>query len=367
MLKSGNFEIYSIDSLTSEIKRLVTSQNDLPDSELLIQALVHFYYPLINGRIHISDVPLLVNQTAIAQMIVDAIPKEPYVKLVRKAKKNNPHALLAVADCLMFGLKKQVRNPTMAPDYYFRAAELGLPEAIMSVAYMCYLKILESYGYDRSTHRPIPTNCKSSPHRSFLEQMWFWLNHAAERDWVSPFLLKQAKEAMEYNSWALTPRVKRILVRRDIECERETSVRQQSHTNTCDNSECTLRLQGEATLKKCGRCRKAKYCSVNCQASDWKKRHKKECVAPNVADASNEKNDNNDKENKKSMRLNDETEDCAMSDTLESKMTNIKIGDHNMTVYSSTLKADFLKELPERFGISKYTNNHAKNESVAPY
>ena len=364
MLKSSGYEYYSIDSLMSEIKRLAGSQNDLPDDDFTKKILVHAFYPMINGRIRISDVPSIVSQTAIAQMIENAIPKDSYAELMGKAYKNEPDAILAVADCLMFGLKKQhERNPPMAVNYYFQAAELRKPEAIVSVAYLYYLQILESYGYDKSIPYPIPTDCKSSQYRSILEKMWYWLNISAELDWMSPFLIKQATEAKEYNSWVLTSTVKRMLIRRNIEAYREGRERQLLHTNTCDNSECTLKLQDESTLKKCSRCKKAKYCSVNCQTSDWKKRHKKECVAVNVVNASNE-NINKENENKNSILLNDETEDCAISDTLEPKMANIKLGESNMTVYSSTLKADFLKELTELFATaSMYTNIHTKNRT----
>ena len=37
----------------------------------------------------------------------------------------------------------------------------------------------------------------------------------------------------------------------------------------CDDS--------HADLKKCGRCKKVRYCSIECQTEDWKHRHKKSC------------------------------------------------------------------------------------------
>jgi hypothetical protein len=45
----------------------------------------------------------------------------------------------------------------------------------------------------------------------------------------------------------------------------------------CDKAQDELN-EGQS-LKKCGRCREASYCSKDCQAADWRK-HKKSCHTP---------------------------------------------------------------------------------------
>jgi hypothetical protein len=48
----------------------------------------------------------------------------------------------------------------------------------------------------------------------------------------------------------------------------------------CFNPSCSNREEPTLKLKRCGHCKKAKYCSVKCQSLDWV-RHKPECNKPN--------------------------------------------------------------------------------------
>jgi hypothetical protein len=47
----------------------------------------------------------------------------------------------------------------------------------------------------------------------------------------------------------------------------------------CSNEKCKNKnkLQDMSDLKKCGKCRMARYCSMECQKVDWKARHKQNC------------------------------------------------------------------------------------------
>ena len=50
----------------------------------------------------------------------------------------------------------------------------------------------------------------------------------------------------------------------------------------CGNEGCSVAYSEDvsvqsAKLKSCARCRKAAYCSLECQREDWKARHKEEC------------------------------------------------------------------------------------------
>mmetsp|Transcript_45642 Transcript_45642/g.71513 ORF Transcript_45642/g.71513 Transcript_45642/m.71513 type:complete len:126 (+) Transcript_45642:693-1070(+) len=44
----------------------------------------------------------------------------------------------------------------------------------------------------------------------------------------------------------------------------------------CCNVMCK-KMMGSSQLKRCTRCQKSRYCSVDCQKADWKDRHKAEC------------------------------------------------------------------------------------------
>ena len=51
---------------------------------------------------------------------------------------------------------------------------------------------------------------------------------------------------------------------------------QQPQCGKCDNPGCGKRLQKPL---QCSRCKKAQYCSKDCQVAAWKSGHKRECVA----------------------------------------------------------------------------------------
>ncbi|KAL0701761.1 hypothetical protein Bca4012_057883 [Brassica carinata] len=56
-----------------------------------------------------------------------------------------------------------------------------------------------------------------------------------------------------------------------------------------DISECSV--CGNLSTKKCSRCKSVRYCSANCQKSDWNSGHKRQCMVFQSSDSSPVRND----------------------------------------------------------------------------
>ncbi|KAI9019942.1 hypothetical protein DFJ74DRAFT_707990 [Hyaloraphidium curvatum] len=54
------------------------------------------------------------------------------------------------------------------------------------------------------------------------------------------------------------------------------------HADHCDS--CNAEASEHLRLKRCARCKVARYCSRECQAAAWKAVHKKDCRAPDATE-----------------------------------------------------------------------------------
>ncbi|KAJ3297920.1 hypothetical protein HK104_011380 [Borealophlyctis nickersoniae] len=125
-------------------------------------------------------------------------PKESAKELKQREKQGDPTAMLALADIYMYGFKGVERNPQHAIDLYYKAAHGGSPEACTAVAYGCYCELL-----GREPKGSVPCN-RTERQRQIVQQMWHWLDKAAEGGWVSPLLLRLGAEAERTGSWTLS-------------------------------------------------------------------------------------------------------------------------------------------------------------------
>ncbi|KAJ3159252.1 hypothetical protein HDU86_001855 [Geranomyces michiganensis] len=133
----------------------------------------------------------------------------------------------------------------------------------------------------RDTHVPVPQIKPSDPNFSVLQQMWYWLEYAAECDWVCPVLLQTAMDAEKTGSWTHSETVKRVLRKRSEDLAREISSRMDAHSVRCSRRGCVNRLASAGQLKRCGRCKAVSCCSIGCQQVDWRAGHKTVCKPAN--------------------------------------------------------------------------------------
>ncbi|KAJ3279894.1 hypothetical protein HK104_001083 [Borealophlyctis nickersoniae] len=203
-LQSPSFStpIYSFANLRSQLKSLFP-EKDVPD----------FAIYNITKELEVRKNTVL--------FIAGCILKHSVKELKQKEEKRDPAATLALADIYWFGFKGVEREPGHAIDLYHKAARAGLPEAFTAMAYVCQYSLLAP-----ELNGTVP--CKRTQEQEkIVQERWHWLDHAADRGWVSPLLLHLGAEAERTGSWNLSKPVVAALREREkaVELEKQKGLK----------------------------------------------------------------------------------------------------------------------------------------------
>ena len=166
-----------------------------------------------------------------------------------------------MADCFMFGLKKQQVNKDKAMEIYMKAADLYQPEAVSTIAAGSYQYIASKCGL--FCLDAIPFNKAHMWEHRDIKSMWFRLEILAVMEWITPFFLFQVEQAKKLGNWKLSDMVLDTLERR-----RTGQVLDMpfiSCIKACDNSDCEVYVNQVIRVILCRRCLKQKYCSERCK------------------------------------------------------------------------------------------------------
>ena len=168
-----------------------------------------------------------------------------------------------MADCLMYGMKRQRIDANGAHKIYFEAAKLHQPEAMSTYAAIVYQSMLmpERKYAILLPFDSVPTNKIRSLNKADIEKMWYFLDRVATMNWISPFLVFQAKQAEHLVIWSLSEIVKDAMERRETG---EKLNLQCIVSKPCSHNLCDIRIQVASFAVMCNRCLKLNYCSNRC-------------------------------------------------------------------------------------------------------
>ncbi|KAJ3169702.1 hypothetical protein HDU87_000584 [Geranomyces variabilis] len=326
-------ELFSFEEISKETFKLI-SPSELPAPAVYPFPMLAMQLQKTVGARHametIPDKGPGITAKGMAQTLRMCVPRESLQEIQKgvtaSCADHRVHYQLLLADCYMFGLKGAKRDSERASQLWYEAAYGGLPEACIAVAQICYYKLV---GLERDV--PVPVIPRTSPNYVVLEQMWFWLDAALERDWICPFVLHLAQQAKRNGSWKLSARAKKVLRDRDVVVKREVAEMEAQHSVRCARPDCIIRVTSSSQLKACGRCHGVSYCSASCQHVDWRERHKAVCVpsdGPAPATAS------------------------GKTESGKGQSVNLSLG--GISITSTTLDADYLTTIGNVFGMERF-------------
>ncbi len=137
------------------------------------------------------------NNVTFARDIASLIPRD--FQRVDDQSESTDDKLLFLGDCYQYGLM-QVRKDVEKAAKFYKAAAKNI-RAMSSLAMGLFNIITHNNGepvsFDDLIKRTIPTNFKNSGDNDLLDDMWRWLDCLALDHVVTPFLLKQAIDAVE--------------------------------------------------------------------------------------------------------------------------------------------------------------------------
>jgi hypothetical protein len=184
---------------------------------------------------------------------------------------------LQLADAHMLHMRRSQaqRDTGLACNLYYDAAEAGHPEAMVQVAMLNFAQFNPArdgmFNFLAPIRRP-----RTAKETQLLQDMWKNLEGAASMDYVCPFLLRQAENALRDGSWVLSNTVRNILARNDdavvsrVEAQelRKTSFSERVSVETgiqigeykCYNPACPNKDLVGLKFKKCKNCSTATYC-----------------------------------------------------------------------------------------------------------
>jgi hypothetical protein len=208
-----NWNLNDFDHIKTELAHLLKDRkDDIPDRD---GPDLYAIFKTIHCRKRINhDDPF--GEKNIAQQLASYIPKASMVELKRRAKKRDVEAILYIADCYMFRFKKVEKNMLKASEWYTKALRLGSPEAMMSMVYGAFGRLVNRRGETLANHKPIFLNLRSSEEADYFGVIFNNLNEAAHCNFMSPLLLILASEYQEQkiiSSWQLPENVKVILAK----------------------------------------------------------------------------------------------------------------------------------------------------------
>ncbi|CAF0869016.1 unnamed protein product [Brachionus calyciflorus] len=259
-----------------ELEDLLDDIDDIPkDYDQFYQI-----YQKTTIRKQLKDVSVNQGTSFMIEMVMSTIPKLSYEQLKKESKKQDSNALLSLGDCFLFGLKGVRKNKTKAANYYLESANLNNPEAMTMLAYLNYLRLIEITNLRDDDPIPIYRGTPPQAFKYHRDQMWQWLEKCVELQWITPFLIKHAKDARKYRPDELSPIIKRELIKREVEVFKILQEKDKKFTLKCENLKCPLKFENNTKIFQCSKCKKIKYCSRDCQIAHWSL-HKKDCKASN--------------------------------------------------------------------------------------
>jgi hypothetical protein len=198
------------------------------------------------------------NPEAMARMHLIFVPEDSIDVLRQRVDRSDTDAMLALADCLMFGLKGVEKNPRRARELYQRAADLNNYEAVSQLAVLAKHENSNSYG-------PVNRHLERAVAGGYIPQVLiYFVEDAMRRGRIEDV---SARVLAAYNE-----RCKAF----NMEFFENVGPR---GNIACDNQGCDTRASSESVFFRCCNCQAAKYCSKVCQTADWNRRHRKECRA----------------------------------------------------------------------------------------
>ena len=268
-------------SLSKRWPKLKTSLEKLIDlKNAPTKSLLNIFVKDITIRRRLEFQDELASKT-FAEQCAFLMPTESYESLIQKASSSDAEAILVLGDVFMYGLMQQTLDKAKAVDFYKRASDLGQPEAMTALALHLKFVLYQDWHVEQKYEYSIDTSFTINMESDDFEEFWRLLEQAASLDWISPFLLQEARDCLELNTHALSTNLANIVSRQE-EIDKQNKLQ---HTHKCSNAQCTIRTSHEANLIKCSRCKVAKYCSKSCQAVDWQRGHKDTCTEANEDEA----------------------------------------------------------------------------------
>ena len=265
-------------------------------------------------RMLVTEAGVDTNEFAtIAKDLAAFIPQESDAQLRQQIATGDADAMMKLADKHMYEIRRdevgaETRDSSVACELSVDAARRGHPEACIQVAMLHYSTLNPPQpGEDFNLYPPC-RQARSEADKHTLQAMWDSLDAAATLDYISPFLLQQAKYARTEGSWKLSNVLVNILARRqdafaaDLELQSAHVATQSASSSStselrsttkwsenasavsgidiaevkCYNPTCPRTDFTEVKFFKCSKCNVAKYCGADCQREDWKM-HKREC------------------------------------------------------------------------------------------
>jgi hypothetical protein len=257
--------------IKAKLEQLMDIEN-APDKKLLTIMIKDF-----TNRREIKFQEQL-NSKKFAERIAFIMPNETYDEINQKALNNDSDALLTLGDVFMYGLMRQVPDKQKALDYYKKAASLNQPEAMTALAMHYKFKVYQewfteqAYEYSMDTSFTMDMREYSDQGDVYVE-FWRMLESAAALNWITPFLLKEARDCIELKTYTISNHLIEIVSKQgEIDSQNKAS-----HSIRCSNPVCTFVSNNEKNLIKCLRCNDAKYCTRPCQVAHWQI-HKDSCI-----------------------------------------------------------------------------------------
>jgi TPR repeat protein len=197
--------------IEEEVEKLLKSEYGY----LSFDEVDNIYAEVFPRRQYFSQ-PEIYNEKVRARLMLSCLPTESMEEILGGVERQDPRSILLYGDCFMYGLKDCRQSMKKALNLYKQAAELNLPEAMVTMAVFCSqtVDIYTNRGLRESVCNPymVPNLSTCMALGSKLDEMWRWLEKSAELGWFSFTLVSESIDATRTNSRALKPVIKNALI-----------------------------------------------------------------------------------------------------------------------------------------------------------